>query len=468
MMRLVVLLFLLMTFNCLSVKAQNKQFLYGFKEIPQSLLENPGGEVNYKKHIGIPFLSGIYINAATNNKLISNLFAKGVDINDRYQDIIHELSSDDFLIINERLDIINIGYKLKNGKDYINFGFYQELDLIAYHPKDLAVLYYQGNNDRSGSLSLNQNFNFDNVNYKGEVFGVFHIGISRKVNEKLNIGARVKLYSGAYNIQSINNRGTITTQQDNNNNFQTTLKDVDANFSRSGLTGISSSNFIGNAIKNGLSGGNLGLGLDLGFTYHFREDLTLLGSVLDIGFINYSKDINTYSISGNIEINGLDILNPPTDKPLDYWEDIRVDVDSQISIDTLHSSFVSFRSPKIYTSLFYKFERDYGRKGSCTSVPNLNHRAYLNEVGVQIHTAFRPVKPQMAASLFYTRRIAKFLKAKVTYTVDSYSFYNIGLGVSSQFGKFNFYAAADNLLGVADLYNSKKISVSLGMNLIFE
>jgi len=381
-------LFIFIIFYCLSVTSQNKQFLYGFKEIPQSLLENPGGEVNFDKHIGIPFLSEIYINAGTNNRLISNLFAKGVAINDKYQTIIHELSSDDFLRINEQLDVINIGYKLKNDKDYINFGFYQELDLIAYHPKDVAILYYQGNKDRNGNIDLNQIFNLNTINYKGETFGVFHVGISRKVNKNLNIGARVKLYSGAYNIQSINNRGTITTQQDNNNNYQTTLNNVDLNFSSSGLTGISSSNYMGNAIKNVLIGGNLGLGLDLGFTYHFRDDLTLSGSVLDLGFINYSKDVKTYSISGNIEINKLDILNPPTDKPLDYWEDIKADFDSQILIDTLHSSYVSFRSPKAYTSLFYKFGKNYGRKGSCATVSNLKYREYLNEVGT-IYTGLR-------------------------------------------------------------------------------
>ena len=468
-MKVVVLLFLWIIFNGLNVNAQNKQFLYGFQEIPQSLLENPGGEVSYNKHIGIPFLSGIYINAGTNNKLISNLFANGVDINDEYQRIIHELSSDDFLIINEQLDIINIGYKLKNGKDYINFGFYQELDLIAYHPKDLAVLYYQGNNDSNGNVNLNRNFNFNNVNYKGGVFGVFHVGISRKVNKKLNIGARVKLYSGAYNIQSINNRGTITTQQgNNNNNFQTTLNNVDVNFSRSGLTEITTGGFVETAIKNVLSLKNIGMGLDVGFTYRIREDITLSGSVLDLGFINYAKDIKGYKIKGSVEINGLDLLNPPTDKTQEYWENTIKDINSQILIDTINSSYVSFRSPKVYTSLFYKFERDYEKKGTCGSVPNLNHREHISELGVQLYSIFRPIRPQFAGSLFYTRRFSNFLKGKVTYTIDSYSFYNIGLGFSTQLGKFNFYATADNLLGVADIYNSKKVSVSLGMNLIFK
>ena len=313
------LFFIFIIFYCLSVKAQNKQFLYGFKEIPQSLLENPGGQVDFNKHIGIPFLSGIYLNAATSNKLISSLFANdGVDVSDKYQTVIHELTTKDFLTINEQIEVFNIGYRLKNTKDYISFGFYQELDLIAYHPKDIAILYYQGNNDSNGNLDLNRNFNLNDINYKGEAFGVFHIGVSRKINKKLNIGTRIKLYSGAYNIQSINNNGEINTQQDNNNNLQTVINNLDAKFKTSGLTGISTGNSISNAIKNGLSGRNLGLGLDVGFTYHFKDNLTLSGSVLDLGFIHYSKDIKTYSIKGDIEINGLNILNPPTDKPLDY------------------------------------------------------------------------------------------------------------------------------------------------------
>ena len=36
--------------------SQNKQILYGFEEIPQSLLLNPGAKVLQKRHYGIPFL----------------------------------------------------------------------------------------------------------------------------------------------------------------------------------------------------------------------------------------------------------------------------------------------------------------------------------------------------------------------------------------------------------------------------
>lgn len=467
-MRVVVLLFLLIICYCLSIKAQNKQFLYGFQEIPQSLLENPGGEVNFTKHISIPFLSGIYIDAGTNNNLISNLFSNDRDdIGDKYERIIHQLSAKDFISVNEQLDIINIGYKLKNGKDYINFGLYQELDLIVYHPKDIAILYYQGNKDANGNLDLNRRYQISDINYKSDVIGVFHVGISRRLNRKLTIGARAKVYSGAFNVQSLKNKGTILTRQDLNNNPQAVLDNVYATISRSGLTGISKENFVGTAIKNTLSFKNFGLGFDIGFTYHIKENITLSGSVLDIGFINYAKDVTTYKIKGNAEISSIDLLDPLTDNTQEDWQDVLVEVNSQIPIDTLHSSYLSFKSPKVYTSFFYKFGRDYGNN-KCTTTANLNHRKYLNEIGVQLHSIFRPIRPQFSGSLFYTRRLSNFLKGKVTYTINPYSFYNIGLGLSTQLGKFNFYVAADNLLGVADIYNSKKLSVSLGMNLIFK
>ncbi|MNG39949.1 hypothetical protein D3C84_1283140 [compost metagenome] len=57
---------------------------------------------------------------------------------------------------------------------------------------------------------------------------------------------------------------------------------------------------------------------------------------------------------------------------------------------------------------------------------------------------------------------------KATYTVDSYSYSNIGLGVSSQLGPVNFYVLADNLLEYKDVTKANSLSFQLGFNLIFK
>jgi hypothetical protein len=57
---------------------------------------------------------------------------------------------------------------------------------------------------------------------------------------------------------------------------------------------------------------------------------------------------------------------------------------------------------------------------------------------------------------------------KATYTLDSYSYKNIGLGLSGQFGKLNLYALADNLLEYRDLAKANSLSFQLGLNIIFK
>jgi hypothetical protein len=57
---------------------------------------------------------------------------------------------------------------------------------------------------------------------------------------------------------------------------------------------------------------------------------------------------------------------------------------------------------------------------------------------------------------------------KATYTIDSYSFKNIGLGLSSNFGPVNFYILADNLLEYRDVAKANSLSFQFGLNIIFK
>lgn len=470
-MKFPLLVFFLTAFLGTNVVAQNNQFLYGFQEIPQSLLENPGSEVTFVKHFGIPFLSGFYANGGTNNSLISSLFENdGVDLNTKLQGIILRLNTRDFISVNEQLDIINIGYKLKNDKDYLSAGFYQELNLTSYYPKDAAIVFYQGNFADNGNIELNRDYDINHVRFKSEVIGVFHVGISRRMNKNLTTGVRVKLYSGAFNIQSLHNKGTISTILDQNGEYRHLLNNVDVTYQSSGLGKISNNTLVGNTLKNIFFGGNLGLGFDVGFTYHLNENITLLGSVLDLGFITYSNNVTTYKIKGNIEVIDIGLINPPVDNTIDYWENISEDINRQIPKDSIHSTYVSFRSPRINGALQYGFGKKTGRHRS-TDCPDLNVRTsinYQNEIGLQVYSTIRLNRPQFATTLYYSRKVSDFLRAKITYTADSFSFSNIGLGFSKQVGNFNLYAAADNLLSYGDFYNSKKLSFNFGMNLTFD
>ena len=93
---------------------------------------------------------------------------------------------------------------------------------------------------------------------------------------------------------------------------------------------------------------------------------------------------------------------------------------------------------------------------------------FLNAIGAHLFAVKRPKHLQTALTGFYYRRLFDGLRAKVTYTIDSYSFSNIGIGISAHFGNVNFYAMADNLLKYQNIYDAKNLSLQFGFNYIFK
>jgi len=63
--------------------------------------------------------------------------------------------------------------------------------------------------------------------------------------------------------------------------------------------------------------------------------------------------------------------------------------------------------------------------------------------------------------------LSQRVHTKVTYTIDNYSSNNIGVGLSAQVGKLNFYGMVDNILQFTNIAAANSISAQLGFNLIF-
>jgi hypothetical protein len=77
-----------------------------------------------------------------------------------------------------------------------------------------------------------------------------------------------------------------------------------------------------------------------------------------------------------------------------------------------------------------------------------------------------PRAPMLALTAYYRRRVLQGLQMKATYTIDSYSFTNVGLGLTTKIGVFNFYAMADNLLAYKDVSKANALTFQLGFNII--
>lgn len=182
-----IVFFTLLVF-CFGTVISQQQLNFSFAENPNTLMLNPGAETNFSKHYGIPFFSGLNVIIGSTNVVLDDLFNDGGStFQTMFERTLTQLKPEDFININTTIDVLNAGYRL-NERDYLSFGFYQELDAIIYFPEDIVDLAYYGNN-----RFLNRTFSLSQLNAKAQILGVFHVGISRKISKKLNLGARFKI-----------------------------------------------------------------------------------------------------------------------------------------------------------------------------------------------------------------------------------------------------------------------------------
>lgn len=443
--------------------AQNKQILYGLEEVPQALLLNPGGLVPQKSHFGIPFLSQVHINGGASGVTTFDIFGKSnVDINTRIRNKIFEMSEKDFFTLTQQLEIINFGWRSQK-EIYFSGGVYQELDFISYFPRDLAILAWEGNRDY-----LDYEFDLGQLSTTGDLLTVYHFGANKRINKKWTAGARAKIYSSMISFKSTNNKGTFVTRLgdiDSPNIYEHIVTNADVKVQTSGIQSLEGSS-TGKVLSRAFFGGNLGLGVDLGATYEINDRWTASASVLDVGVIFHGKDVEQYHATGDYTLNGIELIFPPLSEgetTFPYYDDLEDEIEREIPVDTINSGYTQLRPVKVNAGVKYTFGKYLGGvECDCLDKGGIQR---VQAVGLQYYSIIRPKGPQMAATLFYYHKLFKFLAAKATYTVDSYSFSNVGLGVAVDIGKFNFYIAGDNLLHYGNIAKAKSVSLQLGFNI---
>ncbi len=440
-----------------NLSSQNKQVLYNFAELPQTLLLNPAAETNYKFHFGVPLFSGFSTEFGSSGFVLSDIFAvDNRNINDKISSVLNSLESKDFLKMNTQIEILSGGFRV-NDAIYLSFGFYEEIDAIGYYPKDIFTLLIEGNDSY-----LNKQFNASQISYKLDVLGVIHAGITKKIDKKLTVGGRFKIYSSALNVESTNNTGTFTTVKGTTNLYTHYFNNVNINAKTSGL--VENDQYIqdaGGFLKNTFLGGNLGIGVDIGFTYHLTSQLEFSGSILDFGFINHKKNIKNTKVEGNFVFEGVDFLF--SDDSSNYWTEINERFKEDLPKTEDEEAYVSWRPTKINAALKYSF----GERRSKVCYDNRFKDFYTDAIGVQLYSVFRPLGTQLALTGFYQKSLTNKIHTKLTYTIDDFSAANIGAGLSAQFGKVNFYGMVDNLLEYQNLSSANSLSLQLGVNVIF-
>ena len=181
--------------------------------------------------------------------------------------------------------------------------------------------------------------------------------------------------------------------------------------------------------------------------------------------------MESYQVTGEYTLDGIELLFPPLQvgtPSAPYYEDLIDDIEDAFIVDTIYNSYTQMRPIKMYASIKYNFGKTIGGDKGCNCLKMGETQEYNQSVGFQYFSVIRPKGPQIAATLFYYRRLSDYFSLKATYSADSYSYSNIGLGLVTTIKMVNFYIVADNLQWYSNLAKAKSVSLQFGLNIIIE
>ena len=467
--------------TALTVYGQTKPLLYDFTELPQSYLQNPGTHSPLNWHIGLPVLSSVSVQAGVSGFSAGDLFANdGVDFSTKLGNLVRQgLTQNDRIGLESQIELISAGFRAKNNPDtYYSFGIYGDFQFVNYWPRDLARLAFDGN-----ANAIGQRFDLEDLKVRADGVMVFHAGLSKKLNKKWRVGARAKIYSSIFQLQSTSNEGYFVTTQGQNNLLRNTLV-ADMQLQTSGLNefrNIFRDGVVDNngervrevLLRRALLGGDLGLGADFGFTFFKSPEWTWSGSILDLGFIYHSKDVLNYTLEGAASNEGVEFILPDALlDPDDPWQSLVDDIEQLIPFEENNQAYFSMRPVRVNMQVRRNWGEPRAKNNSencycgAEGFENRDDFGYVNSYGGLLSWVHRPRGPQWSLSGFYQRRFGAAWTVKTTLAVDQYQWLNLGLGTQVQAGPVQFYVLADNLLGYGNLAASHSAYVQFGINVL--
>ena len=335
-----------------------------------------------------------------------------------------------FLGVNLNQDILFAGFRVN--KAFISLGARQRVMARIFVNNDLLKLLSNG--DATGSAQYNMSNTYVNADY----FLDYHVGVSLPVSEKIRVGARVHLYQGLANIQTINGRLSLATTN-TGDNFEL-AGSTDFTINTAGLP--DSTGFQPDYLFNFK---NMGVGIDLGVEVQINKQLKVSASILDLGKINFkSHTQNFQSKATNVVINGNTF-------------DFSTGNSFESMIDTVKQYFNLNESSSNYSASLptqVLVGADYLTKDQ------QNHFSFL------FAGRFYEKYFEYASSLSFSRNFSKHVTFKASYSYIKDAPFNLGAALSFQFRPFQFYLYTDNLFGV-QWDRSRYVQAGFGINFVF-
>lgn len=349
---LLTLLFLLVP----RMKAQVPTSLYFMDNLPQSSMLNPAFDPSYKFYFGMPIINGVNVNVSSDigfNDVYNdgNFFWNSAQ---DFTDFANNLPKTSFLSAEFNTSALNFGFAVDEG--YFHFSFNQRADMRFGVPQDLFKM-----ND------LTINHDLSGLEFQTKMYNEFAVGYSRKINDKLVVGGKLKYLAGLANAALTFTKFDITTTEEEWG------FDVDGDIRTSGPFKIATDadglpqdvdvnefNTVSDFISAGVTNTqNPGFGIDLGVEYQIIPKLKLSASLIDLGRISWKENASTINYTAGYSFKGFTDLVVVEGGGISMNDDIVSalgdSIENSFSGATIPGVYSSTLSPKLFIAAEYEF-----------------------------------------------------------------------------------------------------------------
>lgn len=422
---------LILTTGSESYAQRNFGFYNGFQNLPQSHYYNPSWNAKNKLYFSIG--TGMHSFGASNSGFTLN-------------DVLVSRPQDDSLVIdpagaikkmaklnymggNVQNELFGFGIKLK--ENYISFGVVNRLDVSFAYPKDFVQLIFEGN----GGTFLGQRANMDGLGLNANSYVEYGIGINRELGSRLKVGARYKLLSGIANVKTKKSVLGLTTDE---TTFDLTIDGaLDLR-----TAGIPDSNSTFDQ-KGAYNFKNRGMAFDFGFTFQATEKLKLTGSLLDLGSIKWTQNVQNFERKDfSYTFQGVDINDALRDS--NYMETLKDTLKEIFFVDGNKASYRTALPMRIILGGSYDINKLFG-------------------VGAVWFSDFTNRKYRPTLMLTGTMHVKNWLFVNLNYTMTARSAKNVGIGLGLKGLGMSYFITTDNILGFMSPGGAKNFHLSTGL-----
>lgn len=443
--------------------AQVSTTLYHMYGIPQANQLNPAFQSHCDGYLGFPMLSPLNISVESNPLIYKDIFSYHSQLDQMITFMHPEGDKEAFLNTLKPYNTLNttigsgpLSMGWRNKQFYFTLDINERIELNTGFTKDMAEFLLYGNRNQ-------ERFNFSQTGLNIDYFHEVGLGISYNSEDEFQIGARVKVLFGMANINTRLSDITLRAYEDRwdfNSNIMIDITgpeltvpvdsagfviwdEIDAEID------VEDDDYAGYIMDNlgtFLGIRNMGLGVDLGFSFSPIENLSLSASANDLAFIRWKNNAYQLKQDGAFAWEGVEVT---LEEDWDPGEDILDSLESQMKFTSVNEPYTTFLSGKVYLGAAYELN-DKVKFGVVDKVRMYN-RQFYNQLTLSANV--------MPIQMF---------SASLSYSIIGKDYLNFGLGLSLRLGPFNMYLITDQAPSgffFPDQINS--LNFRFGLNLVF-